>query len=596
MNLKNIKIGTRLGLGYGLVLVLLASIVMLSMYGMNRSNSALHHIVEVNVKKMDVLADMSSSIHIVARVVRSIALLDDEAKGNVEFQKIVAAREKYSAAIDTLEKMPLDDAGKNFIAKLREQAAAAEPLNNQFLELIKTNKAEAPKFLLEVAGPANTVWQDSIHDFIDLERAKNRKDEETADAAFEESRIFMSVLSVLAICMGSVAAWLITKSITVQINSAVQIAKTVASGDLTSRIDDSSNDEIGELLSALKDMNFSLVNIVGQVQRGAEVISGASKQIASGNKDLSFRTEEQASSLEETVSSMEQLTSTVKQNSDNARQANLLAVSASDIAVKGSSVVAQVVDTMGSINDSSKKIVDIIGVIDGIAFQTNILALNAAVEAARAGEQGRGFAVVASEVRNLAQRSAAAAKEIKTLIGNSVDQVDAGAKLVDQAGTTMQDIVDSIKRVTDIMSEISTANVEQSSGIEQITQVITNMDDATQQNAVLVEQAAAAAEALEGQVVNLNDVVGVFKLDTGYKAAARSPVEPVRNVPARKPAELTRSAAESKPANPVPNIKAKPAPAKPVVAKVSSSQFGSGKPAPATTKHTPANEEDWEEF
>ena len=276
------------------------------------------------------------------------------------------------------------------------------------------------------------------------------------------------------------------------------MAESVAEGDLTAR---SSmvvgDDEAGLLLKALRRMQDSLAKTVTQIRMGTDTIATASSEIASGNLDLSSRTEEQASSLEETASSMEELTSTVKQNADNSRQANQLAVAASAVAVKGGAVVSEVVNTMGSINDSAKKIVDIIGVIDGIAFQTNILALNAAVEAARAGEQGRGFAVVATEVRNLAQRSAAAAKEIKALIGDSVEKVDAGSKLVAEAGTTMDEIVDGVKRVADIMAEITAASQEQSDGIEQVNQAIGQMDQVTQQNAALVEEAAAAAESLQ---------------------------------------------------------------------------------------------------
>jgi methyl-accepting chemotaxis protein len=311
----------------------------------------------------------------------------------------------------------------------------------------------------------------------------------------------------------------------------VAIVGRIAAGDLTVAVDTKAGDQ-SSLLFAMKAMRDSLVNIVSQVRTGTDTIDTASGQIASGNLDLSSRTEQQASSLEETASSMEELTSTVKQNADNARQANQLAISASEVAVKGGAVVSQVVDTMGSINASSKKIVDIIGVIDGIAFQTNILALNAAVEAARAGEQGRGFAVVASEVRNLAQRSAAAAKEIKTLIGDSVEKVDIGAKLVDQAGSTMQAIVNSIRSVTDIMSEITAASQEQISGIEQINQAIMQMDEVTQQNASLVEEAAAAAASLQEQAGNLAQVVSVFKI-----TAARMPVKPSLQE-ARRPVRL----------------------------------------------------------
>ncbi len=313
---------------------------------------------------------------------------------------------------------------------------------------------------------------------------------------------------LLAICM------LVARSVTGPMQEAVAVAEKVAAGDLTSRIEVTTTDETGKLLQALKDMNANLVNIVGEVRSGTEAIGSGTKQIASGNADLSQRTEEQASSLEETASSMEELTSTVKQNAENAKQANQLAIGASAVAVKGGEVVSQVVGTMSSINESSKKIVDIISVIDGIAFQTNILALNAAVEAARAGEQGRGFAVVATEVRNLAQRSAAAAKEIKELIGDSVEKVGAGTKLVDQAGKTMEEIVTSVKRVTDIMSEITAASQEQSAGIEQVNQAITQMDEVTQQNAALVEEAAAAAESMQEQAADLARAVSAFRLSS----------------------------------------------------------------------------------
>ena len=513
MKFQNLSIGTRLFASFGLVLILMTGISALGIYGMNQSNAALHHIVEINIKKMALLEDMSNSIHIVSRVIRTVALLDDESEANRQREKILKARETYNAAMETLEKMPLDEKGLAFVADLKQETAAVRPLNNQFLEAIKTDKAEAIKGLMQVNIPATAKWQDKISAFIELQREKSKKDEETASAAFDESKTIMIALSILAIALGSLTAWLITKSITRPINQAVLIAHTVASGDLTSKFDSTEQDEMGQLIRALREMNDSLINIVGQVRQGAETISVGTKQIASGNMELSSRTEQQAGSLEETASAMEQLTSTVKQNADNARQANTMAISASDIAVKGSSVVSEVVETMGEINESSKKIVDIIGVIDGIAFQTNILALNAAVEAARAGEQGRGFAVVASEVRNLAQRSASAAKEIKILINHSVEKVDTGSKLVDQAGATMKQIVHSVKQVTDIMNEISSASGEQSSGIDQIHLAVAQMDNVTQQNAALVEEAASAAQSLQSQASMLNQVVSVFKLD-----------------------------------------------------------------------------------
>ncbi len=363
---------------------------------------------------------------------------------------------------------------------------------------------------------------------------------QTADQVYNSARRWVIGLLVGSVAVGLALAFAIARIVARPLSEAVKVAQSVAAGDLTSRIEAHTTDETGLLLAALKDMNGSLVKIVSEVRSGTDTIATASNQIASGNQDLSSRTEQQASSLEETAASMEELTSTVKQNADNARQANQLAVSASEVAVKGGSVVNQVVDTMGSINASSRKIVDIIGVIDGIAFQTNILALNAAVEAARAGEQGRGFAVVAAEVRSLAQRSAAAAKEIKTLIDDSVGKVEEGSKQVAEAGKTMDEIVESVKRVTDIMGEITAASQEQTSGIEQINQAITQMDQVTQQNAALVEEAAAAAGSLQDQAGTLSQVVSVFKLS---EEARRHPAPARPAMPASRPTPVVKKAA-----------------------------------------------------
>ena len=325
-------------------------------------------------------------------------------------------------------------------------------------------------------------------------------------------------LAVLGAPLSIVFAMVCYRIIAQPLERARKDIECMSSGDLTGRIQAGGAAEIANLLQALRILQINIKLLVGQIKQSTDVVGLAASEIASGNLDLSSRTEEQASSLEETASSMEELTSTVKQNAENARQANQLVVSTADVAVKGGEVVGQVVDTMASIKDSSRKIADIIGVIDGIAFQTNILALNAAVEAARAGEQGRGFAVVASEVRNLAQRSAGAAKEIKALIEDSVAKVDAGGQLVDEAGKTMEEIVASVKRVTDIMSEIAAASQEQSAGIEQVNQAITQMDDITQQNAALVEQAAASSEAMQAQAEKLVELVGAFSLVQGAPA------------------------------------------------------------------------------
>jgi methyl-accepting chemotaxis protein-1 (serine sensor receptor) len=334
---------------------------------------------------------------------------------------------------------------------------------------------------------------------------------------YKDTRNLSIVFVVIGLICAAFLGFILIRGIIRSLNLAKQVAGSIAAGDLRSTFDTARKDEIGQLMLSLKDMSDSLSRIVGEVRITTDAITTGSQQVAAGNSDLSQRTEEQASSLEETASSMEELASTVKQNAENAKHANQLAASASDIAVKGGQVVNEVVHTMASINTSSKKIVDIIGVIEGIAFQTNILALNAAVEAARAGEQGRGFAVVAGEVRHLAQRSAAAAKEIKTLIGDSVGKVDVGTKQVDQAGETMNEIVAAVKRVTDIMAEIVAASDEQSAGIEEVNQAIVQMDNVTQQNAALVEEAAAAAESMQEQAKGLHVAVSVFKLESNKK-------------------------------------------------------------------------------
>lgn len=350
---------------------------------------------------------------------------------------------------------------------------------------------------------------------LDKQQAASLTDaKQNAAKDYVLGRNLLFAVAALSVILAIGLGFWITRSITKPINQAVRVAETVAGGDLTMRIDVTSKDEIGKLLQALKRMTENLMHTVGEVRTGTDTIATASTQIAAGNFDLSSRTEQQASSLEETASAMEELTTTVKQNAENARQGNALAVLASDVAIKGGNMMTQVVGTMGSINESAQKIVDIISVIDGIAFQTNILALNAAVEAARAGEQGRGFAVVATEVRSLAHKSAAAAKEIKILIGASVTQIGAGSKLVTQAGATMEEIVGSVGRVTAIMGDILSASQEQSAGIEQVNHAIAQMDQVTQQNAALVEQAAAAAASMQEQAAKLVQSVGAFRLDS----------------------------------------------------------------------------------
>ena len=434
--------------------------------------------------------------------------------------------EKY---IDEPEEKPLYAE----IVKAMEQTAV---VHAKLVALSRAQQTDEAKLL--VRGDSlkyNRELNNNLDKLVELNMAGAANADDSGDKLYAGARAWIFGILVGSIALGLALAFTIARIVSRPLSEAVSAAQRVAAGDLTSHIEVTSKDETGQLMQALKDMNDSLVGIVGNVRSGTDTIATASNQIAAGNHDLSSRTEEQASSLEETAASMEELTSTVKQNADNARQANQLAVSASSVAVKGGSVVAEVVGTMGAINASSRKIVDIIGVIDGIAFQTNILALNAAVEAARAGEQGRGFAVVAAEVRNLAQRSAAAAKEIKTLIGDSVDKVEEGSKQVAEAGRTMDEIVDSVKRVTDIMAEITAASQEQTSGIEQINQAITQMDQVTQQNAALVEEAAAAASSLQEQAANLSQVVSVFKMDRAQEQVAQHPQQRSAARPAATP-------------------------------------------------------------
>jgi methyl-accepting chemotaxis protein len=383
---------------------------------------------------------------------------------------------------------------------------------------------------------------------VALEKKLAHESYEQAASASRTAMLLLVVLLAAAVLASVLAALLMSRAIVRPLHQAIGVASQIAKGDLTTEVTVRGGDETADLLRALAEMTRNLRQLVGEVAGGAHMVADTSAQIAQGNQDLSQRTEEQASTLEETASSMEELTSTVSLNAQNARQASQLSVSASEIARKGGQVVGQVVSTMDGISASSKKISDIIGVIDGIAFQTNILALNAAVEAARAGEQGRGFAVVAAEVRNLAQRSAAAAKEIKGLIGESVDKVDTGARLVGAAGQTMQEIVASVKKVSDLIAEIAAASEEQDAGIQQVNTAITQMDQVVQQNASLVEEAAAATESMKGQAASLLQMVARFKLEEGQRAsvamepgrwseavAAASVPQPIQFKPAAKP-------------------------------------------------------------
>ena len=521
--MKNLKIGVRLGGGFAAVLLLLTSLTVVGIVQMQSASKETDALVNVKVRNERLIGEWTKVIEVnAARTAAAWKVSDPEHQK--QFEKEMAVSSARATEIQ-------NDIGKSQLSA-EEQAL--------YQDVLSTRKAytEVRKnvFKAKNAGDlelGKRLYEGDMAAKRDIYLAALKKlemleakllDESAAQirSRYESGRLLLISLGVVAILLGIACAYWITRSITRPITRAVEVAEAVSAGDLTSHIVVESRDETGQLMHALKNMNDKLVSIVGQVRAGTESISTASSEIAAGNLDLSSRTEEQASSLEETASSMEELTSTVKLNADNARSANQLAIDASQIASKGGVVVSEVVSTMGSINDSSRKIVDIISVIDAIAFQTNILALNAAVEAARAGEQGRGFAVVASEVRNLAQRSSAAAKEIKGLIDDSVQKVEAGSQLVDKAGRTMDEIVQSISHVTQIMNQITDASDEQRTGIEQVNRAIGQMDQVTQQNAALVEEAAAAAESMQEQAAKLAEVVGVFKLDATQHHVAAS--------------------------------------------------------------------------
>jgi len=530
-----------MGLGFGLVLLLTLLVAVLGLTRMSQIQGHLDEVAGDRMTKLKLVSTMRDAMQTGAIAIRNLVLLTDEADMAAETQRILEQRKIYAETSKKLAEVATSEAEKSLLARIAEARARTEPVLDKAMEFAMGNPIAATQVLVDEARPAQSEWLKSLEALVAFQEKETAAAVADADSAYASAFALMLCMAALALALGGFIAWWITRSITTPINQAVKVAQTVAAGDLSSRIEVESGDEFGQLQQALKDMNASLVNIVGQVRTGTETIAVASREIATGNLDLSSRTEEQASSLEETASSMEELTSTVKQNAENARQANQLVGATSDVAVKGGRVVGQVVDTMASIKESSRKISDIIGVIDGIAFQTNILALNAAVEAARAGEQGRGFAVVAAEVRNLAQRSAGAAKEIKALIEDSVGKVDAGGKLVDEAGKTMDEIVGSVKRVTDIMGEIAAASQEQSAGIEQVNQTIGQMDNVTQQNSALVEEAAAAAESLQDQAAKLAEAVSVFRLEGGaYRPQAERPA--LGNREAAKPKPAPRSA------------------------------------------------------
>jgi methyl-accepting chemotaxis protein len=542
MKIVNLKVGTRMGIGFAIVLSLSVVSIATGIWNLRQVAMETQRMMESPLAKERIVSDWTVLTNAAIARTSFIVKSTDETLATTFAEDIDASAKKGSEIQNSLEPLLTSDLEKEKYALIKTLREKYQQSKVAAMKAKQGGKAEeASKIYNSEFMPTAKSYQGELFAFLALQRKNIDQTGLQIVQLYNRSFNLMLLLGVMVIALGAVCAFLISRSITRPLGQAIKVAQTVASGDLGSRIEVKTTDETGQLMQALKDMNDSLLKVVGEVRSGTDTIATASNQIASGNLDLSSRTEQQASSLEETAASMEQLTGTVKQNADNARQANQLAVSASGVAVKGGGVVSQVVETMDLINASAKKIVDIIGVIDNIAFQTNILALNAAVEAARAGEQGRGFAVVASEVRSLAQRSAVAAKEIKHLIDDSVEKVDVGVKLVGQAGATMGEIVDSVKRVTDIMSEITAASEEQTAGIEQVNQAIMQMDQVTQQNAALVEEAAAAAASLQDQAGNLVQLVSIFttgarEASGGASLKTASRPAPVAAAPARMPA------------------------------------------------------------
>ena len=519
--IANIKIGKRLGIGFVLILAMTVVIATVGVWRLNDVAASTRAMMAEPLTKERLITDWYglnfASIRRTAAIVKS----SDPALGPYFKEDSAASVKRAAELLKQIEPLISGEQDKVLFAKILDQRKLYSASRDGAVKAKADGDVEgAAKILDGSFTPAAKVYQDLLQELVTLQRTSIDATAKQIDASAVQDTRIIRALTLFAVGFGILCSWLLTTGITRPLRQALALAETVAAGDLTHTVTTSAKDETGALLTALGNMNTSLVAIVSQVRSGTDSIATASSEIAAGNLDLSARTEQQAGSLEETASTMEEMTSTVRQNADNARQANTLAGAASDVASKGGAVVGQVVQTMESINASSRKIVDIISVIDGIAFQTNILALNAAVEAARAGEQGRGFAVVATEVRNLAHRSSEAAREIKQLIGDSVRIVEAGSALAGQAGQTMDEVVTSVQRVNAIIDEIALASVEQRDGIEQISMAVSQMDGVTQQNAALVEQAAAAADALQQQAASLADAVSIFKLHAAPDAPA----------------------------------------------------------------------------
>ena len=602
MNLNKLKISTRLSFGFGLLAVMIAALGVMAVVKADNMDSNVQSIIKSRVPVLSDLAAIKDEMNLQARSLRNMLLVTKSEDVKGERERIAESGKRATDLYAHLEPLIVMEQGKAMLAAMKESRAEFRTVSASVMTLADQGKKDqAVTTLLTTLHLVQDKYFGLAQQMTDLQTGFVAKAGAEAAASASDLKLAVWVTGGAALLAAALLAFWTIRSITRQLGAeptdAADVARGVAEGDLRVQIELRRGDTTS-VMAQLKLMQESLSSVVLNVRQNSESVATASAEIAQGNNDLSSRTEQQASALEETAASMEELSSTVKQNADNARQANQLALSATTVAVKGGEVVSQVVSTMKGINDSSKKIADIISVIDGIAFQTNILALNAAVEAARAGEQGRGFAVVASEVRSLAGRSADAAKEIKALISASVERVEQGTALVDQAGATMTEVVSSIRRVTDIMGEISAASSEQSAGVAQIGQAVTQMDQATQQNAALVEESAAAAESLKVQAQQLVQTVAVFTLarrpGSAAPAAAAPAKAPFKAPPPRHVAPARASAAPAEVERRSPNR------AKNVVRPAfGATAAGHAEAATASTASTPAEStgsDDWTSF
>ncbi|GAB3665576.1 methyl-accepting chemotaxis protein [Ramlibacter alkalitolerans] len=556
---QNLRVSLKLALAFGLLVILTLAMAAVGVTSLSALNRNVEDIGTQHAPGITFAGEWHAHMEGGAKHMNAFFVVAQEGR-KAELDAVRAMRAERDRLIGELAKLSLNPAGEAALRTVQASNATYVALETEFLQLADAGKADEAKDLL-----LNRATRAQVEYIQGLDKLSDVMEDDTKDEVRDSAAIYHAGLNLLVgsgiVCalLGAAFGWIVSRSITAPIAQAVAVARRVAEGDLRVEVQTTRRDEPGQLLQAIGTMTANLRHLVGEVMNGAHLVADTSTQIAQGNVDLSQRTEEQASTLEETASSMEELTSSVTQNADHARQASQLAVDASQVARKGGEVVGQVVQTMTGISESSRKISEIIGVIDGIAFQTNILALNAAVEAARAGEQGRGFAVVAAEVRTLAQRSAAAAKEIKALIGGSVEQVDAGSRLVESAGRTMNDIVASVQKVSDLIGEIAAASHEQSSGIEQVNTAVTQMDQVVQQNASLVEEATGATESMKEQAAALLQTVSRFRMDVGAAPASRVPAAAVVAPAVARAAPAPTGAIPFKPAVPLAPQRAKAA-------------------------------------